>query len=501
MFFSEHDRVVQYHPIGPAHLGKRRSSGTSENGRRRRPTLDCCLKWALLLVVCVAILLTVVTIHGFYPVEDPIAPVSILDKISLLFGVHEQSAIAVINVELFSSTVFVYVFHRHISDGSFHVASETKTQILPGLFQEDTETPLEQRVQELLKGVLENVPASCIQRESTANPKTPIVLAKISPEILDHLPRAEIDRVSKHITSIFTNSTSIQFDPDLSLGTLSKNDAKVLQWFAINLLDHALKRFRVSTSAVILDVGASDIELTFAVSSRQTLPSKGEFVATTRLSAFGHLIKLVTIRYRNLGLYDARFFMLSQHSSENGTLFHSECMNPISQAHWTYKGSFYEVVGKEKPDFELVKERNGPFAGKKVNRPVAHYQQCHNLAAQYISAHLPDKDASLIKDLVRGRKVFMEGLLLEKAMGRGLTLPYRGGDVRMKLFIDSLQHACKVPNTDQPFGCVDLMYLATLVDKALAFKQGSVLYSSCDIGGMTGEWPLAAAFHVYENGL
>lgn len=64
MFFSEHDRVVQYHPIGPAHLGKRRSSGTSENGRRRRPTLDCCLKWALLLVVCVAILLTVVTIHG-----------------------------------------------------------------------------------------------------------------------------------------------------------------------------------------------------------------------------------------------------------------------------------------------------------------------------------------------------------------------------------------------------------------------------------------------------
>ena len=43
----------------------------------------------------------------------------------------------------------------------------------------------------------------------------------------------------------------------------------------------------------------------------------------------------------------------------------------------------------------------------------------------------------------------MEGLLLEKCMERGLTLPYRGGDVLMKSFIDSLSHACKVPNTDQ----------------------------------------------------
>ena len=95
----------------------------------------------------------------------------------------------------------------------------------------------------------------------------------------------------------------------------------------------------------------------------------------------------------------------------------------------------------------------------------------------------------------------MEGLLLEKCMERGLTLPYRGGDVLMKSFIDSLSHACKVPNTDQPFGCVDLMYLASLVDSAFGFKQSNKLRSGCNVGGMTGEWPLAAAFYVYENGL
>ena len=103
--------------------------------------------------------------------------------------------------------------------------------------------------------------------------------------------------------------------------------------------------------------------------------------------------------------------------------------------------------------------------------------------------------------MFRSRHVFMEGLLLEKSMERGLTLPYRGGDVLMKSFIDSLTHACKVPNTDQPFGCVDLMYLASFVDSAFGFKQSNKLRSGCNVGGMTGEWPLAAAFYVYENGL
>ena len=36
---------------------------------------------------------------------------------------------------------------------------------------------------------------------------------------------------------------------------------------------------------------------------------------------------------------------------------------------------------------------------------------------------------------------------------------------------DSLKHACKVPNTEQPFACIDLMFLATLLDKMLGMKQ------------------------------
>ena len=45
-------------------------------------------------------------------------------RLSLLLGVHEQSAVVVVDVGLFGSNVYAYVFHRHVADGSFHVASE-----------------------------------------------------------------------------------------------------------------------------------------------------------------------------------------------------------------------------------------------------------------------------------------------------------------------------------------------------------------------------------------
>ena len=43
----------------------------------------------------------------------------------------------------------------------------------------------------------------------------------------------------------------------------------------------------------------------------------------------------------------------------------------------------------------------------------------------------------------------MEGLLKEMCVGRGLSLPDKGGDVKAKALMDSLRHACRIPNTDQ----------------------------------------------------
>ena len=131
------------------------------------------------------------------------------------------------------------------------------------------------------------------------------------------------------------------------MGTLGPKEERVLQWFAINLLKRDLKGFSVAKSAVILDVGPRDLELTFAVTSRTDL-SKGRRskVSYSRLSAFGHQIKLATLTFPGLGLLEARKFVLTRNRAdadlgeldeEGRYTLHSECMNPISEAQWAYK--------------------------------------------------------------------------------------------------------------------------------------------------------------------
>ena len=80
--------------------------------------------------------------------------------------------------------------------------------------------------------------------------------------------------------------------------------------------------------------------------------------------------------------------------------------------------------------------------------------------------------------------------------------------------MDSLKHACKVPNTDQPYACVDMMVVGVVLDKVLGLHQSSLLltphqvklsplspmkYFLAQVSGMTGDWPVAAALHTYQS--
>ena len=49
-------------------------------------------------VLSFGLLLAAITFHGFSPVLDPVAPVTILDRISYWMGVHEKSSIVVVEL-------------------------------------------------------------------------------------------------------------------------------------------------------------------------------------------------------------------------------------------------------------------------------------------------------------------------------------------------------------------------------------------------------------------
>jgi hypothetical protein len=84
----------------------------------------------------------------------------------------------------------------------------------------------------------------------------------------------------------------------------------------------------------------------------------------------------VTLTYPGLGLYRGREHVFNLTASPAATPdatidVRSACVNPICDAHWEWQGKVYRVRGLEKGDYELVKERNGPFAGEILKSPLS----------------------------------------------------------------------------------------------------------------------------------
>merc|ERR1719278_224025 len=246
------------------------------------------------IVITFAVLLTVISLHSYHPVKDPITPIGILDRLSFIMGIHEQTSIVVLDLDLWSSTVYTYLFHRRINDGSFHLAHEKKETALPGLFgfnqkphhkvlnQNANESSLDLRISQLLNIAKSQQPSSrfgpikfqsdssidCQQLpdENSDWCKTKLI-AKVSNNAIDNIESPEISKTIGRLVSAIENSQQFSINSGANtrmgnnfegdwIGTMEKTDERALQWFAINLLTHNFhKKGLVSGTAVILDVG------------------------------------------------------------------------------------------------------------------------------------------------------------------------------------------------------------------------------------------------------
>ena len=149
---------------------------------------------------------------------------------------------------------------------------------------------------------------------------------------------------------ISRNTTFLSFDPSAGLGLLTPEDETALRWFSVNLLTHTLPNYRASATAQLLNVGSRNLMITLAVPSGATLP-KRHLSAIRRIGAFGHAVKLVTLTFEGLGLYEARRAMLVKdgivEEAEDGAkraMVRSECMNPIAEAMWEYNGEYRAAI-------------------------------------------------------------------------------------------------------------------------------------------------------------
>ena len=245
------------------------------------------------------LLLAAITIHSFTPTLDPVAPVSFLDKISYWMGVHEKSAIVIVDVGAWSTIVYTYIFHRHVSDGSFHIEKEYKNTILPGLFSDEVaadKTLLTHKIDDILNQAVKNLPNSVFRlrlrpQDCRSEECRPPMVVKVSNEALN-LNKNRVSSVLQNLSRRLDTNSSFYFNPEKSFGALHRlADETALQWFAISLLSHSFVNWKTVKSIILLNVSEQDLFITTAVPLDQALPEH-RVISLRHLHAFGHKVSL-----------------------------------------------------------------------------------------------------------------------------------------------------------------------------------------------------------------
>jgi hypothetical protein len=437
------------------------------------------------LLAAVALLLAIVSFRGLVPVQDPLTPVGYIDSISLLFGLHEQSHVIVVAGHQWTTDVHVFTFQRRLKDGAFYLNGEHKTSLGFGFLDQISRDSTETRCRAVLAACHAGLPFTASRHQ------TPVMVGLPGLATLgDQERRTLIEGLDSCL-----EASVYGYSKEGGLGVVTPGLQTAMQWFAVSLLSGRLPFQKPGETPVLVETTEEDLLLTFAVADTARL-GNGTIASQQKVEVFGELWDLVTVRVPGLGVLRARQMVLTDRQPEK-LLAASPCVNPVVDRWWDFGGVRYHVKGLHR-SVEEVKERNGPFAGKRVARPVANYEACHTVVLAHLQATIGTTFQQVINDLKR-RKVFIRGKLFIKCAERGLTDPFKGGNVKLKTFMDSLKHACKVPNTDQPYACVDMMVAGVVLDKVLGLHQGSALLTPHQISGITGDWPVTAALQQYQS--
>lgn len=63
----------------------------------------------------------------------------------------------------------------------------------------------------------------------------------------------------------------------------------------------------------------------------------------------------------------------------------------------------------------------------------------------------------------------------ERAIETGLIDPFDGGEIEVSAFQEKAMEICKIPNTDQPFMCLDVTYISVLLEHGFGLKPRTKL--------------------------
>ena len=90
-------------------------------------------------------------VSGIVPVSDPLTPLGYIDRLSLLFGLHEQSHVVIVSAQLWTTDIHVFTFQKRLKDGAFYLTEERKDSLALGVFDQITAANVGRKCREVLQ--------------------------------------------------------------------------------------------------------------------------------------------------------------------------------------------------------------------------------------------------------------------------------------------------------------------------------------------------------------
>ncbi|XP_046551151.1 ectonucleoside triphosphate diphosphohydrolase 5-like [Haliotis rubra] len=336
----------------------------------------------------------------------------------------------------------MHVYHfRKKQEWNVELVHETFQQVKPGLsnYSADPHKGAES-LHNMLESAIVEVPAKL-------QSQTPIVLKATAG--LRLLPNGVADHLLNEVSDLFRRTMFHQVEHGVEI--LGGSEEGIFSWVTVNYLEGAFHKNGEMVAA--LDLGGGSTQITFVPKDKETVESAPDSYIT-RTNLFSRNYTLYTHSYLGLGLMSARFRVLGgtededDGASSSSETLRSACLPPDHQFSWVHHG------------------------GRKFNVRGLGAEATPTL--QSTTTPSATVDSNLIDEV-------------------------NGGSVLLKDFQEAATQACGNPDKDDPFLCMDLTYIYSLLKDGYGLDLKSGIHVLKQIQKIEVSWTLGAAFQVLTS--